>query len=377
MSGSIFTDDGDEIRRLVLSAEMLVNRSIVAYGPSKSGKTVMIKHILDLLRGTVAQGFLVSPTEPANQSYQDYFPAPLIHYEMRGADPKNPKKLLEGKAGALQFLNSLWKRQEMQVQVYKQANEISILRKLQRRLPAKVRTEIAKVLAPMHKKMDSTIVKIKKRYASQPGEIVEKTRCATDTFEEAERRLIKNYVRQNLSALWQEPLTAPERNSIVYIDYNPHTVLILDDCGADLKPLMGTALFKNMFYRNRHIYLTVIFAFQDDTDLTANLRKNAFVSIFCDMTSAQTHFEQTGNRYSKDVKKKVQRMLPVIFAHRYRKLAYIRDDPRKQNFYHLTARPPDGRMFPSPAILEYCKEVERKGAMADTNNPYFRRFQVH
>lgn len=373
---SIFTEKGTEVPMLQLSADLLINRSIVMYGASRTGKTVMMKHCLDLLRGHVEQGILVSPSEPSNRDYSNYFPKQLVHYTMKARDPKNPGKFLEGDKGALQFLVDLWKRQEMLVQTWEQATRVPVLRQLVSRLPGARRKTIEAQLAPLNKKFRAAVAGIQKKYRDSPGEMKDRLAEAEELFQDVERGLYKKYIVEGFEALWELDLSDEERNCMAYIQLNPHMVLVLDDCGADLRPIMKKPIFKNLFYRGRHARLTVIFAFQDDTDLDTNLRKNAFVSIFCDRISAQTHFEQGSNRYSKQVKQLVNEILDPVFAERFRKLVYIRDDPRKKNFYHVTAAKPLGKMFPCKAILDVCRAIARSAGTADTSNPYFDRFSL-
>ena len=377
MQGSIYTEEGTEVPPLHFTSDMLLDKSIVLYGASKSGKTVFIKHIMDLLREHVSQCILVSPSEPANNAYRDYMPRALTHYAMKAPDPKNPRKMLEGDAGAIQFLTNIWQRQEMLVQIYEQANSLANLRSLTGRLSASARAEIQKALDPANTKRASTMRKLEKRYRGQSGELKEQRRKVNEMFEQVERSMYKSHIWASFKQLWScEDLSDSEKIALQYIDLNPRMVLVLDDCGADLKAIMNKPIFKRLFYRNRHVRLTVIFAFQDDTDLVTNLRKNAFVSICCDRVSAEALFTRGSNNFSSDVKKKVKEIVTPVYEERYRKLAYIRDDPRKINFYHCMATPPKGHMFPCGAILEFCQQVERSGATADTNNPYFGSFSV-
>lgn len=374
---SIYTDEGHEIPHLRLTVDMLLNRSIVVYGASKSGKTVMIKHCLDLLRGHAKQGFVVSPTEPANKSYSNYFPKPLIHYVLKARNPKKPAEWLEGDKGAEQWLKEMWQRQMMMVQTYEAANRIEVLRTIASRLSKEDRTAIDRKLRPIHEKFKMAVASIRKKYRNNPGESKEKCAEAEEMVQEVERKLYKTFFLNHYAYLWSNGgLSDEERTSLMYIHFDPHTVLILDDCGADLKPLMNRAIFKNLFYRNRHAKLTVIHAYQDCTDLTPALRKNAFVSIFCDRASAQSFIDQKSNQFSKDVKKRVGSYLDSVFVG-YRKLARIRDTIPSKEFCHTMAAPSQGKMFPCRAVLDVCDAIKRGAGMADTSNPYYTAFAAH
>lgn len=367
---SLYTEDNVEVPQVRLSLDMVLNRSIVLYGASKSGKTVFIKHILDMLRGHVQQGIVVAPTEPVNQSYVDYFPPALIHYDMRAKDPKNPTKVLDGEKGAVQFITNICDRQMMLKQTCVQANRVEVLRGLVARLPSAVRKQIDQKLAPIRVTYAKTQASLKKKYRHNPGDLKDKLRDTDELLVKIERGLCKHYITENYERLWNaRDLSEEEVISLTYIDLNPHSVLIFDDCGADLVPIMLKPIFKNLFYRNRHLALTVIFVFQADTDLKPALRDNAFISIFCDSKSANKRFER-----DKSNKKQLCNIAASVFQAKYRKLLYIRDDPNQVYYYHSTAPPAEGKMFPSSAILDLCRAIERKAGMTDTSNPFYKKF---
>lgn len=377
MADIIYTEEGTAVPRIAITADLLLDRSIVLYGASGSGKTVFIKHLLDVLRGHVGQALLVSPSEPTNNAYRDYMPKALTHYTMKAPDPRAPRKMLEGDQGALQFLENMWQRQDMLVQIYEQANDLTTLRGLTARLPTGVQAKIQADLDPANRKRATTMAQLEKRYRGQPGELKEKRRKVNELFEQVERSMHKNTIIRHFAELWGvKGLTSAERVALQYIDLNPRMVLVLDDCGSDIKGIMNKPVFKRLFYRNRHVRLTVVFAFQDDTDLLPAMRKNAFISIFCERVSADALFMRGCNNFARDVKQKFKEIGPLVFQAGYRKLVYIRDDPNRANFYHCTAAPPTGHMFPCGAVLEFCQRVERSGASADPNNPYFSSFAI-
>ena len=73
---------GMNVPFLELDKSHFLNQTTVLYGPSKTGKTVMIRHILHLLKGHCDQAIVISPTEVSNRSYSGIIPAQLIHTDM-------------------------------------------------------------------------------------------------------------------------------------------------------------------------------------------------------------------------------------------------------------------------------------------------------
>ena len=378
MTETVVTETGVEIPGLRLTTHMVVDRTLALYGPSRSGKTVIAKSILDLISGCVDQILVVSPTEPSNQSYVDYVPAQLIHYTMTAPDPKNPRKRITGGPGALAFLENVWQRQEMLTQTYKRANRVDTLAALFGRTSQRYRTSAASDIAAVDRLRQQSLKKITKKFRHDKAKLSEETKKHNEKFDEVRGKIYKKYIWGDINGVWQQrdKMTKDEQWALQYLGLNPKLVLIFDDCAAELKPLFNKPIFRKLFYQNRHQNLTVIFTFQDDTDLPTNLRKNAFISIFCNEVVCTSNFERPSNRYSKAIKKEVQEIAPTIYSKLYRKLAYIRDDPQGRFFYHFTAPTPMGKMFGSEAVQELCQALAADGSKIDEDNPYFKKFRL-
>jgi len=374
----VVTESGAVVPQLRLTRDLVLRRSVAVYGPSGSGKTVVTKHILDLLRGYVDSCIVISPTECSNHSFQAYVPAPLIHYDMTAADPKNPNKRIAGVAGVERFLESIWKRQEFITSLYESVNLPSTLKLLFQRIDEKYQEQARKDLdriSAMETRMKN---QVRKKFRAEPDTMMPSLQKVKKRFEEIRTKLFKKYIRKDFLKLWNNPrLSEIERRALHYVDIKPGLVLIFDDCASDLSLIVNKPIFKKLFYQNRHNHITVISTYQDDTDLKPNLRKNAFLSIFCTQVVASTFFNRTGGGgYPKDVKEQVRDCAPAIFAREYRTLAYLRDDPQRQVFYHFTAPAPLERPFCSPAVQELCETMKAPAGDLDKNNPYYDAFDL-
>src|SRR5271170_3772007 len=78
--GVITTENGHQVPQLVFAPSLFLDKTTVLYGPTKTGKTVHIKCILETLRGCCDEIIVVAPSEPSNRSYEGFVDAPLIHY---------------------------------------------------------------------------------------------------------------------------------------------------------------------------------------------------------------------------------------------------------------------------------------------------------
>lgn len=368
----IITVDGHQIPPLELTASMLTEKTVVLYGPSQSGKTVIIKHCMKLLSSAIEQCLVIAPTEPANQSYKGIVDAPFIHYQL--ALPGSKCK----KAGdnELEFLQAIWDRQEIMAGIYNRANDPEVLARLFARLPRDQREDGRRVIAAVSEKRKKVLAQISLRGGEESSR--ESTRKEID---DKYRRLLvllyKRYIEPNYAQLRTlSNLSDDEKWCLDYLSFNPRILLNFDDCAAALKPVLGKEIFRKLYYQNRHSFITAIMAFQDDTDLNTNLRRNAFVSIFTTPQVANSYFERRTNQFSKEERKFAEAIIPEIFSKGHRKMAYIREDPTRQHFYYIEVPYPKPFRFGSEAFHELCKAVECDGLVIRTTNPYYERFRI-
>ena len=313
--GNLVTEDGKKLPPFQSTPAMFIDRSLVIYGPSKTGKTIITKHIMKTVNGFIEQIIVVSPSEPTNRSYEGFVDPPFIHYRLYLADPANPKK--EDKNGALRFLEAVWKRQEMMAAIYTRANHADVLANLYGRLPKHVRAEGLKHIETINDRRTKVIERVKKQFAAEPGRRDEKVKEVNEKFKKMLILIYKKYIAPFYADLWGDPeLSEDERYSLQYLNFNPRLLLIFDDCAAQLKPFFTKEIFRKLFYQNRHSFITVILICQDDTDLLANLRKNAFISFFTEPVVCLSNFERSANKFPKQTKQFVSEIVGDVFRRR-------------------------------------------------------------
>lgn len=343
----IQSKSGYQVAESILTPQHVLNRTTVLYGPSKTGKTVITKHILNMLQGEIDQVVLISPTEQSNRAYEEFIPAPLIHYKCD-----------------MPLLHHIMKRQEMLTSLYTKVNEISSLKALYARLPQKQQQEGGALLSQLKDKYMSALA------------TSDKHNELTLSYHKVVSVLYKQMILVYIPYLWREraTLTLEEQYTLKYLQLNPRILVIFDDCAAEFKPFLKKDIFRQFFYQNRHNNITVVFCCQDDTDLPANLRKNVFMSIFTESVVCKSNFDRSSNNFPRSVKQMVDEIIPLVFK-QHRKLVYIRDDT--QCFYHLTCPLPLPQMFGSKALHRLCAKVVAQASSIDYTNPFFRRFQIN
>ena len=373
--GYLETARGNRIPQLTLTSSMIIDRSIVLYGPSNTGKTVIVKHILNLVLGQIEQAFVISPTEPTNQSYKGIIEAPFIHYRLHMSNPEKPNE--NPKRSAIRWIEAVWARSSMMAEIYKRINNERVLVKLFERLPKSVVAAGMVPIMRVDRESIETVRRVKKQFATDLVQREKKVAEVAEMFKNMVVLLYKKYITPYRDQLWgHKNLTADERYTLQYLHFNPKVILIFDDCAAELRPLFNEPIFRKLFYQNRHKFITVVIVCQDDTDLNANLRKNAFVSFYTSDIVASANFDRSSNNYSKVTKKLVADILPTVFASEFRKLAYLRDDNTRQHFYHIEVPNHTKFKFCSNAARELCEKVAKSGNEMDITNPYYDDFKV-
>lgn len=373
---TLVTNGGKRIPELGLKPGLLIDRTTVIYGPSDTGKTVIIKSIMKTLHDHIEQVLLVAPTEPSNRAYDGFVSQPLIHYRLYLPSPQSNKTKDTDLKAATRFLESVYKRQEMMAAIYTRAIRLKTLSALYARLSHSERKRGDHYIVSLEQKRRRVVDGVNRQHVNDPGLCVQKVKEVNKKFEKMLVLVYKKFLTPHVDRLWTiKDLHDDERCSLHYLHFNPRLLLIFDDCAAELKPLFNGEIFRKLFYQNRHSYITIIIGCQDDTDLPTNLRKNAFISIYTDSIVCQSNFDRISNRFPKETKAYISEIISDVFIG-FRKLAYIREDDKRQHFYHLTCSYPTPSAFGSNALSELCAAVRSEGVTMDTDNPFYERFRV-
>jgi len=355
----------DDVPYFELSPELFLDRATGIFGPTYSGKSTIIKNIMIVLKDLIPQVLVVSPSEPSNHSYEGTVPKLLIHYSL--ADPKDKTK-----EDPKKFIDALWNRQELMTSIYNAANNVEYLGKLFDRIRIKHKREAVKKIVDANKKKEQMIKDIKHSSLSD-GIQAEKIKKINDRFTLFLVKVYKTSIRENIDYLNKmDDLTKEESNSLKHIDFNPRMLLIFDDCAATLKPCFKTPTFNKLLYRGRHVMITTLLVFQDDTDFPPNLRKNIFVSFFTEQKVCRAFFNRTTNNFSKEERKRIDLISPYIYSKRYVNLVYNRDDPTHKYIYKYETYVPAPFRFGSDEIWAFCEQIEAKELSFDKTNPYYK-----
>ena len=379
MSEVLETSNGEHVPKIRITTNMLLNKSISMYGTSGTGKSHIVKYLLDLLSSKAEQFLLVSPSEPTNRSYTDTIASPLIHYEISKPD-SNEKKDTEVKK-TVRMLKCIFDRQTMLTTMYSIAKDMKMLKKIYKRLPREAQECGNKVFETLKDSTRQWIKKIERKFINDKDKQDTQIKNINEMHDEF---LINTYKRVILPfreylLTHERNLSESEENALLYLMMSPYLVAIFDDCADLLDKVKNDPILKAYFYRNRHVMLTAIYCFQSLKNLESSLRDNTFISIFTCKKMAIKYFTNKTNAFEPAEVKKILRIIEVVFINtpvlKHRKLVYMRDDPAGYNFYHLTAPNTEKRLYGSSALNEFCDKIKSKGHSLDKGNQFYDCFK--
>jgi hypothetical protein len=273
--------------------ENFLNRTIALIGASNSGKSICIKDILATLKDDVSLPIVFNSTELTNKTFGRIIQAPFIYTSFD-----------------MKILKNIWKRQEEVLQIYNLVNDAQILKSILLTFSDDKRNNIRETIVDKlnimkdeyinskNDKLCDKIVKTELYIIKKTIHDIKKKINAKDVFYRDIYRM----------------LDSNQKNVIKCININPHIVIVLDDCAAELKQFLRDETIRKLFYQSRHLKITLVIAAQDETDIEANLRKNVHLTFFCDMNCTYSFFDRKCNGFGTLYKKIARECADVLFS---------------------------------------------------------------
>jgi len=376
MSKKIPLRNNKHIDEFIVTPENIINKSILLYGASGSGKGSIIKNILYTLKDKIDQVIFVSATECVDEDFKGIIPRCCVHSKLYMADPTGTKKKEKPVDASRRFLEYLIERQEMLTSVHKRATHIDNLRALYKKIDRELIKECDIILSKFHMLKKHVKRDIERDRRIPPDKKVDMYSKLDVKTEDYEKSLLRKYLLKDNEHLHKKmrrgELSEDEKITLEYKEVNPNLLLIFDDYAAELKPLLKIEEIRKLFYQGRHFSTTIILTCQDDTDLDANLRKQAYLNFFTTPQVAFSNFDRGANRHSKELQEAAKEAICEVYKEKHRKLIFQRD-PEK--FFHYKAIVPLPKFrFGSDALWELCKIVEDDGKTLNKMNKYYDKF---
>ncbi len=327
-----------------LTPKQILNKSIVLYGSRGSGKSIICKDILYILRNEIPNAIVFNTTELSNCFYSNIVSKPFLYDKVE-----------------LSVLDNIWKRQEYITEMHKKINNIDILKNIIIKLNLK---SAINSLDNIDKYKEECADKLQNKIESDNMFLIEINKL-NDKFNDVKLTILKQIIqcikkKIKKNQINKNILSSEEIDIIKFIDINPHILLIFDDCAAEFKKYNKTDTLRKLFYQSRHVNITFIITAQDEVDIDASLRKNVNLTILCDSNCCNGFFDRASNSFGKRFKQITREISEKIYNddNKNIKLVYNKDGPTKLYWYLATIR--GDFIFGSKYTLEYAKKIVKE-----------------
>lgn len=332
------------------SYKIYLDRTIVMYGESGTGKSILIKDIMHTLADHIDQILVISPTDRQNHTYdRGIVPLPWIHYTLTA-----------------ELLDNIWNRQTALSIVYSRSNNPEVLKYLFYKIPNL--SNIHAFIKAIYDKLKESIEELEDNYEDPDT----KAKEMKDECDKLVIGIYKKYITENASLLESMRLTPEESYALKYHNLNPRLLLIFDDCTELLTTFAKHPVLKMLFTQGRWAHITAIVACHNDKAFTPDQKKGTFVTIFTHPRTASAYIERDSTNFDKTEKKRARDACTAAFTQKYKnqKLVYVRD---VDSYFKYTARLHDTFRFGSQHIWDYSKEIEAPGG-GESNNKFLNSF---
>jgi energy-coupling factor transporter ATP-binding protein EcfA2 len=362
-----------KLPHILSKPEYFFLKTTILYGISGTGKTTIVKWILSLLKKYIPNIIIIAPTDAANKSYVGVAPDMCIKYSV---NIKDIKDIIE--------------RQKIALKTYNKANDIQILKKLYMRTDRKYNNKLTRIVREQKiaiRNVDSNLS------LNSNDKITESKKIQEKTIEEV-RRIYKKAIHENIIDLNEIKcdLTSDEQYSLKFLYFNPSLLLLMDDCGAEIKKWGKKEELQEIFFQGRHTWITSIYTLQTDGGLLPSIRTNAFVSIFTDANSSNHFFANKANSFSKEQKKKAESLTDKIFESEndnqnnisrnrkrknFKRLVYNRSN-HQDPFTYIEAPIIPRLKFGSSKLWEFCTKIPIKhdDEVVDETSQFYNSFSI-
>ncbi len=363
----IYLEDGSSLAWFNRSYEYFFNKTTIIYGRRESGKSTIVLEIMYLLKDRISIPFVVSQSNAA---------------DFIGKVPKNCIKSGITKEWLEEFLLA----QKGRAALYNKANDMKTLKYLFDKIKNAQAENMEKmILSSADKHIFNVENNPKLEFSTKKEQI--------KAIQEVQVKKIVDLYKSNIRAYKHildgmvDVLNRDEICCLNYLDFQPHALLIFDDCASVLKKwVKESTVIKEIFYNGRWSYITFIITTQDDKEIESELRKNAMVSYFTTHQAAIANFTRASNAYPKHEKIRAEQCIKRIFkgtdnkvnsslkTKNFKKMVYVQN--KEDPFMYTVAEIRESFKFGCPALWkldEKLEETKEKNDNEDTQG-FFNRY---
>lgn len=359
MSDLIYIDN-KPLPKVDDSKKYFLNVLTILFGPSGSGKSSLIMHILNTLRDVVPLGMVCCPTNATNGDYDNIIPAECMYDDLT-AD----------------LMKKIFNRQSNVLAMYDMVRNISILKPIFDKVAD---SSSSNKVTQLDKLIRDSIIKVKSTY--EPDEIESVIEDLETRYKKKVVKIMRNCIKENKYRLSNMQLTELQRSILSNLEINPNLLLIIDDCAASIKEWRDLEETKKLFFQGRHFKVTTILTMQNESIIPVPLRSNAHISIFTTKKIATTYFAKASSGAGTEERKRIEKIANIVFAAsddsrpNYKKLVIFSNIINTEDKIQYIVAIPRRKKFGSPAAWELCTRVRREVPNAITKNSFTKMFNL-
>jgi energy-coupling factor transporter ATP-binding protein EcfA2 len=351
--------NGTKIPRVNDSEMHFLNRLTILYGPSGSGKSSLITHIINTIKDDVPVAVVCCPTNAMNGDYNGVFPESVIHDDM-----------------SKELLTNIFERQQSMIHMYSKVRDIDSLRSIFVKTASMDELDRVRKLDKILR--DGTNLAMN-QFSKEDAEV--EIQELTDTYTRKVRRTMRESIKSNLNALSsRSDLTDDQRLIITNFKINPNMLLIIDDCAASIKEWRDLTETKKLFFQGRHYKITVLLTMQNEIIIPPPLRQNAHISIFATEKIANTFFNKASSGATNEDKKKISSISAAVFAPsdnpnrpNYKKLVVFGSIIKTSYRYQFMIANPRKYKFGSEPFWQLCTQAKKDSDGSGASSSKFNR----
>jgi hypothetical protein len=317
MSRDLLLSDNTKLEWMSKNPNLFLNKSIVLYGLSGTGKTSIIVDILYFLRNHISFPFIITKSQAsAERNYGKCVPRGCIKWNL-----------------SKEWLETFIIKQSERAKIYDEVNKLENLKKVFDMIDNNTGHVIEMQI------INDAECRIQAIELNHNLSFPKKSSLKKGIFkarDEALSVLYKKFIRAyrvELEGIHPE-MSRVSQLVVKFLDFMPHALLVFDDCAFMIKQwVKESTAIKNLFYQGRHYYTTFLLGTQADKELDPELRKSAYISVFTTIQDVISGFSKASNAFPEHDRKKAMLCANAVFkpdgivsCDNYQKLVYIRQD---------------------------------------------------
>ncbi len=338
-----------------LDVKELIGKSIVINGPTGSGKTNLVKEILNTFKGKVSKAFVVCPTNNSHHTY-DAFTVPQLIYPSLAVTQSSNIDVFDSdkKPNAAQFIGRLKSHQEAVINIDRKVNNKAALNELYNLLSSRIRNQYKDVIDKIKKIRETNGKEYEEKIVAALRKIITRHR--------AEIKLPMKY-EMEVPQKSEDPKIEKERKFTIKevlenIIVIPDAIIIFDDVGGMYARYPD--ILSYFFEKARHIKLTTLYICQDEIQLPKGIRAQANYTVYTTRAAAET---ELGSKYitlSNSTRKKMIEYMGDVYSKKFTFIIYQRDDSTGKQVYQYSPKfITEGTKLCSPDVLAYCSRISK------------------